>query len=158
SQLVAAGATSAILIDRGPAFAEYATKHSTCPICQEVDGVTDRERRVVAATNHFLAYCPFAAKFAYETWIVPREHGANFHAIDASLPPELAGLFRQTLVKLEAIVKLPAYNYIVHTAPFDSDLANHYHWHIEILPRVTNLAGFELGSGCFINAVYPEKA
>jgi UDPglucose--hexose-1-phosphate uridylyltransferase len=158
SQLVATGATSAILIDRGPAFQRYAAKHGQCPICQEALGVAEREGRVIAATQHFVAYSPLAPRFAYETWIVPREHRANFQEIDASWLPELAGLFRQTLVKLEAIVKLPAYNYIVHTAPFDSARANHYHWHIEILPRITNLAGFELGSGCFINAVYPEKA
>ena len=158
SQLVATDATLAILIDRGPAFEQYAAKHGVCPICQEVLDAAARDGRLVAATEHFVAYCPLAARFAYETWIVPREHGANFHAIDKAVLPELAGLFRQTLVKLEAIVKLPAYNYIVHTAPFDSARANHYHWHIEILPRITNLAGFELGSGCFINAVFPEKA
>jgi UDPglucose--hexose-1-phosphate uridylyltransferase len=158
SQLIATGAASAILIDRGPAFEQHAAEHGECPICEEVQESEKREGRIVAATEHFAAYCPLAARFAYEMWVVPREHAPYFHRLDASLLAELAGFFRQMLVKLEAIVKLPAYNYIVHSAPFDSARANHYHWHIEILPRITNLAGFELGSGCFINAVYPEKA
>ncbi len=67
-------------------------------------------------------------------------------------------LFRGVLVKLERIVKLPAYNYIIHTAPFDIAATDHYHWHIEILPRIANLAGFELGTGCFINTVPPLQA
>jgi UDPglucose--hexose-1-phosphate uridylyltransferase len=105
-----------------------------------------------------LAFCPFASRLAYETWIVPRRHAAHFDAASPESLPELAGLLRSVLVKLERIVKLSAYNYLVHTAPFDTAGCNHYHWHIEILPRTTSLAGFELGTGCFINTVLPERA
>jgi UDPglucose--hexose-1-phosphate uridylyltransferase len=113
---------------------------------------------VVSNSKHFTAFCPFASRFAYETWIVPRQHASHFDELAPELVPELAALFRSVLVKVEAIVKLPAYNYIVHTAPFDTPASDHYHWHIEILPRIANLAGFELGTGSFINTVSPDKA
>ncbi|HEY2761863.1 MAG TPA: HIT domain-containing protein, partial [Pirellulales bacterium] len=113
---------------------------------------------IVAVTPNFLAFCPFAARLAYETWIIPRQHVAHFDAIAPETLSELASLLRMVLVKLERIVKLSAYNYIVHTAPFDTTGSDHYHWHIEILPRTTSLAGFELGTGCYINTVLPERA
>jgi UDPglucose--hexose-1-phosphate uridylyltransferase len=91
-------------------------------------------------------------------WIAPREHAPHFSRLSPHRLPEFAQLFRRLLVKLEAIVKLSACNYIVHTAPFDIDSDNHYHWHIEILPRITTLAGFELGTGCYINPLAPEQA
>jgi UDPglucose--hexose-1-phosphate uridylyltransferase len=91
-------------------------------------------------------------------WVIPREHLPRFEDTSLEILPELAQLLRAALVKLEATVKSSAYNYIIHTAPFDTTGANHYHWHIEILPRLSNLAGFELGTGCFINTVSPERA
>ena len=105
-----------------------------------------------------MAFCPFASRFPYEIWIIPREHRSHFGHSEPALLLEFATLFRGVLVKLERIVKLPAYNYIIHTAPFDTAAPDHYHWHIEILPRIANLAGFELGTGTFINTVPPEQA
>ena len=113
---------------------------------------------LIAQSHNFVAFCPFASRFAYETWIMPRRHRSHFGEIESESLPELAALFREVLVKLERIVKLPAYNYIIHTAPFDTAAPDHYHWHIEILPRIANLAGFELGTGCFINTVPPDQA
>jgi UDPglucose--hexose-1-phosphate uridylyltransferase len=91
-------------------------------------------------------------------WVAPREHLPRFEETSPEILPELAQLLRAVLVKLEATVKSSAYNYIIHTAPFDTPGTNHYHWHIEILPRLSHLAGFELGTGCFINTVSPERA
>ena len=115
-------------------------------------------RLLVAQTEHFAAICPHASRLPYEVWILPRRHSPHFDEIAPESLPELAGLFRGLLVKLEAILKSAAYNYIVHTAGFDTPQAEHYHWHIEILPRTTTLAGFELGTDCYINTVSPERA
>lgn len=114
--------------------------------------------RVVAESKQFVVLCPHASRLAYEMWLLPRAHEAHYSRASRDSLPELASLFRAALVKLQRIVKVPAYNYIVHTAPFDTPGADHYHWHIEILPRITTLAGFELGTGCYINPVSPESA
>jgi UDPglucose--hexose-1-phosphate uridylyltransferase len=151
SQLVALCADRSIYADRSPALRES----GDCPLCATIE--TDSQR-LVTKSEHFLAFCPFASRFAYETWIIPRQHLPRFEETASEILPELARLLRAVLVKLEATVKSSAYNYIIHTAPFDTTGANHYHWHIEILPRLSNLAGFELGTGCFINTVSPEHA
>jgi UDPglucose--hexose-1-phosphate uridylyltransferase len=116
------------------------------------------EQAVVATTTNFVGFCPFASRFAYEMWIAPRSHAAHFDSMTAESLRELGGLLRSVLVKLERIVKVSAYNYIVQTAPFDTFSSDQYHWHIEILPRTTSLAGFELSTGCYINTVLPERA
>jgi UDPglucose--hexose-1-phosphate uridylyltransferase len=71
---------------------------------------------------------------------------------------ELSGMFRRVITKVEAALDRPAYNYIIHTAPFDTGPLKHYHWHIEIIPRLTKTAGFEWGTGFYINPVPPEEA
>jgi UDPglucose--hexose-1-phosphate uridylyltransferase len=157
SQILASVSADALDQTRAEAFAKAAVEKS-CPLCHMLKDETANKARVVAQSKNFTAFCPHASRFAFETWIVPHEHLRNFDEIEEDETAELAELFRAVLVKLEAIVKLPAYNYIVHTAPFDTSVAEHYHWHIEILPRIANLAGFELGTGTFINTVSPDKA
>jgi UDPglucose--hexose-1-phosphate uridylyltransferase len=71
---------------------------------------------------------------------------------------ELSGMMRQVISKIEAALDRPAYNYIIHTGPFDTQELGHYHWHIEIMPSLTKTAGFEWGTGFYINAVPPEQA
>lgn len=156
SQLMAFQIGAPRIGDRSANFLAQWEQHGRCPLCEMID--QGAESNVVSATKNFVAICPFASRFAYEIWIAPRSHVADFDAMRPESLPELASLLRGVLVKLEAIVKLPAYNYIVHTAPFDTIDSERYHWHIEILPRVTSLAGFELGMGCFINTVRPERA
>jgi UDPglucose--hexose-1-phosphate uridylyltransferase len=172
SQLIAIENRQPVFADRLPQFQNHAQQFGNCPLCQMLDEVSSalphpvgnrsvepsEGNRLVAATPNFLAFCPFAARLAYEAWIIPRQHSAHFDAVAPESLPELAGLLRTVLVKLERIVKLPAYNYLVHTAPFDTFGSDHYHWHIEILPRTTALAGFELGTGCYINTVLPQRA
>jgi UDPglucose--hexose-1-phosphate uridylyltransferase len=158
SQLMALRIGGPAIGDRLLRFQSHAERFGQCPLCQTLGQMGGDDQWVVAATPNFVAYCPFASRFAYEMWIAPRQHAAHFNTAGAEDMSELSGLLRTVLVKLERIVKLPAYNYIVHTAPFDTSGSDHYHWHIEILPRTTSLAGFELGAGCYINTVPPERA
>ncbi|MCC7086861.1 MAG: DUF4921 family protein [Pirellulales bacterium] len=128
-----------------------------CPACEMIVDAAG-SKRVVAETANYVVLCPHASRFPYEMWLLPRAHQAHYSRTNRDSLPELASLLRGTLLKLERIVKVSAYNYIVHTAPFDTFGADHYHWHIEVLPRITTLAGFELGTDCYINPVPPERA
>ncbi len=158
SQLMAMTSPAPIFIDRAAVFRQHASQSGNCLLCEMETAEAADQLRLVARSSNFIAFCPFASRFAYETWIVPRQHAPHFDENTPEAAAELASLFRSVLVKVEAIVKLPVYNYIVHTAPFDTLASDHYHWHIEILPRIANLAGFELGTGSFINTVSPDRA
>jgi UDPglucose--hexose-1-phosphate uridylyltransferase len=91
-------------------------------------------------------------------WVVPKRHSSHFENIPHHGIEELGLVMKTILGKLEFALDDPAYNYILHTAPFDSNELQHYHWHIEIFPRLNRVAGFEWGSGFYINPVLPEKA
>jgi UDPglucose--hexose-1-phosphate uridylyltransferase len=114
--------------------------------------------RIVHDTPEFLVFCPYAARFPFETWIVPKRHGSHYEAIQRHQVEDLAGVFKTTLAKLELALDDPPYNYVLHTAPFDTPDLPHYRWHFELFPRLTRVAGFEWGSGFYINPVAPEEA
>jgi UDPglucose--hexose-1-phosphate uridylyltransferase len=114
--------------------------------------------RVVATTSDFIAVCPFASRFPYETWILPRRRQARFEAMAAGPAKEFARLLRDVIARLERTLGRPAYNYLLHTAPLDGSGDEHYHWHVELFPRITKAAGFEWATGYHINPVAPEQA
>jgi UDPglucose--hexose-1-phosphate uridylyltransferase len=137
---------------------EFFNYRGRCIYCDMVQQELASERRVVLDTPHFTAICPYASRFPFETWIIPRNHSSHFENIPKPTLDDLGSVLRQTLSKLEQALDRPSYNYIIHTAPFDHPELPHYHWHIEIIPRLTRVAGFEWGSGFYINPVPPEDA
>jgi UDPglucose--hexose-1-phosphate uridylyltransferase len=116
------------------------------------------EKRIVLDSPHFTAFCPYASRFPFETWIVPKSHASHFENIPKPGVDDLGQVLHQVLSKLETALDSPSYNYIIHTAPFDHSELPHYHWHIEVIPRLTKVAGFEWGSGFYVNPVPPEHA
>jgi LysM repeat protein/diadenosine tetraphosphate (Ap4A) HIT family hydrolase len=116
-------------------------------------------KRVVSRTERFIALSPFAPRFPFETWVLPLHHRASYHTIDDDAELlELAGILRDTLQRLNAALDRPPYNLVLHTAPLAEPDHPHYHWHIEIMPKLTRVAGFEFGSGFYINPTPPEDA
>ncbi|MFV0442837.1 MAG: galactose-1-phosphate uridylyltransferase [Planctomycetaceae bacterium] len=116
------------------------------------------ETRVVLESSEFLVVCPYASRFPFETWIIPRHHTSHFENIQRQGVEQLGSALKETLLRLTMALDDPAYNYVIHTAPFNAPELPHYRWHIEIIPRLTRVAGFEWGSGFYINPVRPEKA
>lgn len=129
-----------------------------CVFCAMVRQERATARRVVLETDHFLAFCPYASRFPFETWIVPTQHGSHYEGTTVPVLNDLATTLRSVLGRIERTLSRPAYNYILHTSPFDAPLLPHYHWHLEIIPRLTRIAGFEWGTGFYINPVPPEVA
>ncbi|OWK44298.1 galactose-1-phosphate uridylyltransferase [Fimbriiglobus ruber] len=136
----------------------YYTREGRCVFCDIIARDLADGRRVVAESTHFIALAPFAPRFAYETWVLPKEHDSRYETLTDIRAGELAGLMRRVLAGLDRVLRSPAYNYYLHTGPARSAALPHYHWHIEIAPRTARAAGFEWGSGWFINAVPPERA
>jgi len=137
---------------------EFFNYRGRCVYCDMIQQELATEKRLVHDTPTFIAFCPFASRFPFETWILPKNHGSHFENIQAGAVEDLASILRIVMLKIEAALDRPAYNYILHTAPFDTHELPHYHWHIEIMPSLTRPAGFEWGTGFYINPVPPEEA
>jgi UDPglucose--hexose-1-phosphate uridylyltransferase len=129
-----------------------------CFFCRVIADELTHHLRLAAESPRFVAVCPFASRMPYELWVLPRHHASHFEAEAPELLEELADFLRQIVRKLETVHPHLAYNYFMHTAPFDTSGLGHYHWHIEVFPRLTTTAGFEWGAGYYINPVPPEQA
>jgi UDPglucose--hexose-1-phosphate uridylyltransferase len=136
----------------------FLRRYGECVFCSLAAREAELGLRIVARNERFLAFCPYASQFAYEMWILPRRHTARFEDSADDELRDAASLLKQVIQALETVLDRPAYNYFLHTAPFDSQPCEHYHWHIELFPRVTKAAGFEWSSGWRLNAVPPERA
>ena len=137
---------------------EFFRFRGRCVFCDMVQQELASEKRIVLDLPGCVAFCPFASRFPFETWILPKAHRSHFETIDKQGIEELARTLQQVVRRIEAALDRPAYNYILHTAPFDTHELGHYHWHLEIIPRLTKTAGFEWGTGFYINPVPPEEA
>lgn len=137
---------------------EFFRYRDRCVFCDMIQQEIAHGKRIVLDTPGCVAFCPFASRFPFETWILPKPHASHYETIHKGGVEELARVLHRVMEKIEAALDRPAYNYIIHTAPFDTQELGHYHWHIEIIPRLTRTAGFEWGSGFYINPVPPEDA
>jgi UDPglucose--hexose-1-phosphate uridylyltransferase len=137
---------------------EFFNYRGRCIYCDMVHQELSQEKRVVLDTPHFLTFAPFASRFPFELWILPKNHNSHYENIQKSEVDDLGSVLKTILFKLEQALDKPAYNYIIHTSPFDTQALPHYHWHIEVIPRLTRVAGFEWGTGFYINPVPPEQA
>jgi UDPglucose--hexose-1-phosphate uridylyltransferase len=129
-----------------------------CMFCAAIQEELDENKRVVMLTDYFVAMEPFASATPFTTHIYPRRHQATFGFINDEETADLAHVLRTVLAKMYVGLKNPDFNYTVRTAPHELAGVMYYHWYISIIPRLTRVAGFELGSGMFINTVLPEAA
>ncbi len=158
SQLIALPVVPASVqgeIDGARRHFEYKERCIYCDIVQQ-ERVT--ASRVVWEGDHVLAIAPYASRFPFETWLVPKRHGSHFENADSAEIGEIAWAFRTMVRKMERVLEHPAYNMVLHSAPIQEHSMPHYHWHVEIIPRLTRVAGFEWGTGFHINPTPPEEA
>ena len=137
---------------------EFFDYRGRCLYCDMIRQELSSGERIAMDGDDYVALMPFAPRFPFEVWLLPKAHGSHFEEQLESSQSELAGMLHGVLCRLEKALNYPAYNYMIHTAPFDGDGGEHYHWHIEITPRLTSVAGFEWGTGFYINPVAPESA
>lgn len=139
--------------------AEYFHKNRKCPHCVILDFELKDKKRIIFANDDFVAFCPFVSRQAFEIRIFPRRHSPRFEKITDSGIASAAEVLRVTLAKLMRGLNNPSYNFFIHTAPtMDGEAMDHYHWHIEILPKTAVWAGFEIGTGIEISTIAPETA
>lgn len=145
----------------------YASKER-CIYCDMIDFELQTGARVVKESKDFLLYAPYASSFPFELRLCPKRHSHDFALMNDADLAELAAAMKDMLARLKAVLKDPPYNFILHSSPprqmrlgkpdYWSSIEFDYHWHIELVPRLTQIAGFEWGSGFFINPTSPEDA
>ncbi len=129
-----------------------------CVFCDMIREELHNGERVICENKSFLAFSPFASCFPYESWILPKEHNAFFCKTKRDEVVDLARILKETLNRVKKLLLDPSYNFIIHTSPSEDHNHEEYHWHIEMMPKLTRTAGFEWGSGFYINPVLPEHA
>lgn len=129
-----------------------------CIFCDIVMQERKERSRLIMENEEFVVFAPWAPRSPFETWIVPKRHESNFEAESKERLALGAQALRSTLKRLGAALGEPAYNFILHSNPLRDPPSPWYHWHIEVMPALTRVAGFEWGSGFYINPVPPEEA
>jgi UDPglucose--hexose-1-phosphate uridylyltransferase len=129
-----------------------------CVFCDIIEQELQDRRRVVLETNHFAVIAPFASRVPFEVWVLPRRHDSHFERLDSGGIKDLGQVLSDVLRRMDRALEQAPYNAILHTAPVQDGPMQHYHWHIEIMPKLTKVAGFEWGSGFYLNPTTPEDA
>ncbi len=158
SQLIALPMVPKRISEELDAAERYFVKEGSCIYCDLIVQERASGERIVYENDSFVAVAPYAARFPFETWILPRVHMASFGRIGPEDVASMADALRTVLLKLSITVQNPPYNFIVHTAPYAYPRSPAYHWHVEIMPQLARTAGFEWGTGFHINQVAPEQA
>ncbi|HUU00112.1 MAG TPA: DUF4931 domain-containing protein [Myxococcota bacterium] len=167
TQLIATPVTPLIVALELDSSRDYYRLKERCLICdilaQEKDGT-----RIVSQNEDFVALCPFASRFPYEMFLAPKKHSHDFTLLDDAGALSLGRMLKDVLSRLRTTLGNPPFNFMIHTGPntkmmphrpgYWGTLAYDYHWHIEIIPRLTSVAGFEWGTGFYINSTPPEEA
>jgi UDPglucose--hexose-1-phosphate uridylyltransferase len=129
-----------------------------CMCCEVMQQELNDPQRIVMETEHFVALEPFASPTPFCTHIYPRRHMASFGDISAGEIIDMAHVLGTVLSKIHRGLENPDFNYTIRSAPAEWVGVKYFHWYLSIIPRLTRVAGFELGTGMFINTVLPEAA
>lgn len=136
----------------------YQDYRDRCIYCDMIRQEQAYGERVVTQNSQFIAFEPFASKFPFETWILPKEHQASFADEDRETMGSFAGILQDCITRINKSLNNPPYNFSIHTSPCNYEKESVFHWHLEIMPRLTIAAGFEMGTGIYINVTAPEDA
>ena len=158
SQLIATPVISLQVRQRFQEALSYYDDFGTCMFCESLEEELGEEKRIVLATEHFVALELFASPTPFCTHLYPRRHMASFGDISDAELQDLGRVLRAILAKLYHGLDNPDFNYTIRTAPAECVGVKYFHWYLSVIPRLTRVAGFELGSGMFINSVLPEAA
>ncbi len=137
---------------------EFYLKEGNCALCLMLQEEMKGKERIVEKNEQFVAFIPFASDFPFEVWIAPRGHSSSFENLNKEGIRRLAEIYRNVLRRVDSVLERPCYNAVLHTAPFEGEHKEYFHWYLQIIPQITRIAGFEMGSGILVNVAPPEQA
>jgi UDPglucose--hexose-1-phosphate uridylyltransferase len=158
SQLIATPILPELVAEELEGAVRYFRMKERCVWCDIVRQERRDGARLVLEEEGFVAVAPYASRFPYELCVLPTTHRASFESLLPDEVDALARLLREAIGRLARLFGDPPFNFALHTAPLRETDPEHYHWHLELMPKLTRLAGFELGTGFFINPTPPEDA
>ncbi len=156
SQITAAPVLSSQVCMRLQEARRFHELNGACLYCQVLSEEIDAGDRVIEAGSSFVAFVPYAALLPYHLWIFPRKHSASYDSISDDEIVELSGVLSRQLRRLAKAAGDPDYNFLIRSAPVGGTSSSCFHWYLSIMPRLSQFAGFELGSGTYINPTRPE--
>jgi UDPglucose--hexose-1-phosphate uridylyltransferase len=168
TQIIATPVTPLILAGELASAKDHYHHKERCLFCDIIQQELESGERIVASGEHFISLTPFASRFPFEIFLAPRNHHHSFAEISDTMISRLASVLREVLLRIKKCLKDPPYNFLIHTVPniksspkrtaYWETIEVDFHWHIEIMPRLTRIAGFEWGTGFYINPTSPEEA
>ncbi|MCL2484860.1 MAG: galactose-1-phosphate uridylyltransferase [Endomicrobia bacterium] len=137
---------------------KYFSYKERCVFCDMIAQELSDAARVVDENEFFVAFCPYAARYPFETWILPKNHASDFDSISEREITSYAQITKSVFSKISKVLDDCAYSFLIHTGPLKERNIPYYHWHAEIIPKLIKTAGFEWGTGLYVNPVSPEDA
>lgn len=158
SQLIALPIVPREVRDEVDGAKNHYARKERCVFCDIVRQETSDGRRVMLETADMVAISPYAPRFPFETWILPRRHQACYEDGQRHDFAALSRVLVDILRRMNRALRNPPYNLLIHSAPFSESASDYYHWHVEIIPKLTKVAGFEWATGFYVNPTSPEEA
>ncbi|MFZ5800463.1 MAG: galactose-1-phosphate uridylyltransferase [Candidatus Omnitrophota bacterium] len=137
---------------------EYFDYRERCIFCDMIFQEYQDKERIVSENRNFVAFCPFASRFPFEVWIIPKKHNSYFCHSSAEEIFDCGKILKDVLTRVKISLDDPSYNFIIHSAPLAEQNEASYHWHIEVMPKLTRVAGFEWGTGFYVVPTPPDSA
>ena len=137
---------------------DYFKIKERCIYCDIINEEINIGKRIIKESDKFLVFSPYASKFPFEICITPKTHVSDFGAISDDMLKDQAIIFKEIMTGIKKALRNLSYSMVLHSAPFQRGLVNEYHWHWEIIPRCSDMMGFEWGTGLYANPVLPEDA
>lgn len=157
SQLVALPILPRMITSELDGSLSYYKYKDRCIFCDIIRQEIQQKVRLVCENDQFVTLAPFAPRSPFEMWVMPKQHNSSYIEQDNDSLIALAEIFSETLRRLDTCIPHAPYNFVLHTQPLRSGPLDHYHWHFEIVPKLTSIAGFEWGTGFYINPMPPEE-
>jgi UDPglucose--hexose-1-phosphate uridylyltransferase len=129
-----------------------------CVFCDIIRQEMAAGTRVVQENAEFVAIAPYASRVPFEMWLLPRVHASRYEEAPRHVFESLARMLKTVLIRVDRALEKPPFNLIIHSSPLSEDTSAFFHWHLELMPRISRVAGFEWGSGFYINPTSPEEA
>jgi UDPglucose--hexose-1-phosphate uridylyltransferase len=158
SQIIALPMVPKFVLEELEGSQTYFRYKGRCIFCDIIYQEQQDKERIVVENADFIAYCPFAPRYAFETCIIPKRHSSDITKMNPSEKQSLAQALKDILSRMKNVLSNPAYNFFLHIAPNDYESPESYHWHIEIIPHLTRSVGFEWGTGLYIVPTSPKSA
>lgn len=158
SQLIGLPLVPVAIHDELSVAKDHHDAHESCVFCNMIEREMKDDCRVISENENFIAISPYAPRFPFEVWLFPKSHSSNFETMDDASIEDFSRYFKGLMKNFASVLDDPPYNFMLHTAPTTYTDLPHFHWHIEITPCLTHIAGFERGSGYYINPTPPEEA